>query len=255
MLTPKQQRFVEEYLVDLNATQAAIRAGYSERNADKIGPELLGKTRVAAAIAAAQQARSDRTGITQDDVLRDWVMLANADPNELIEHRRTCCRFCHGANHEYQRTAGELKRDRTAHEARKGRKGPFDEQGGAGYDARRNPHHDCPECFGEGVSRTFVKDTRKLSKAARLLYAGVKETKDGIEIKMHDQDAARVNVAKHLGMFTEKHELSGPNGQPIQNEHSGTVEPKHALDPGAFRSFMDGVLAAGVRPVPSDGHG
>jgi len=40
-LTPKQQRFVQEYLVDLNATQAAVRAGYSRRNADKIGPELL----------------------------------------------------------------------------------------------------------------------------------------------------------------------------------------------------------------------
>lgn len=49
-LTAKQQRFVEEYLVDLNATQAAIRAGYSAKNADKIGPELLGKTRVAEAI-------------------------------------------------------------------------------------------------------------------------------------------------------------------------------------------------------------
>lgn len=42
-LTPKQQLFVEEYLIDLNATQAAIRAGYSPNNADKIGSELLGK--------------------------------------------------------------------------------------------------------------------------------------------------------------------------------------------------------------------
>ncbi len=68
-LTPKQQAFVTEYLVDLNATQAAIRAGYSERNADKIGPELLGKTRVAEAIQAALAARSQRTEITQDYVL------------------------------------------------------------------------------------------------------------------------------------------------------------------------------------------
>ncbi len=69
-LTPKQARFVEEYLVDLNATQAAIRAGYSARNADKIGPELLGKTRVAEAVKAAQQARSGRTEITQDEVIQ-----------------------------------------------------------------------------------------------------------------------------------------------------------------------------------------
>ncbi len=69
-LTPRQARFVEEYLLDLNATQAAIRAGYSARNADKIGPELLGKTRVAEAVKAAQQARSGRTEITQDEVIQ-----------------------------------------------------------------------------------------------------------------------------------------------------------------------------------------
>jgi phage terminase small subunit len=69
-LTPKQLRFVEEYLIDLNATQAAIRAGYSARNADKIGPELLGKTRVAAAIQSAMAARSARVEVTQDYVVR-----------------------------------------------------------------------------------------------------------------------------------------------------------------------------------------
>ena len=57
-LTPKQQRFVEEYLIDLNATQAAIRAGYSEKTADSIGLQLLRKTQVAEAIAGAQEVRS-----------------------------------------------------------------------------------------------------------------------------------------------------------------------------------------------------
>ncbi len=68
-LTPKQQRFVEEYLIDLNATQAAIRAGYSKKNADKIGSQLLGKTRVAASIREAQEKRTRRTEITADYVL------------------------------------------------------------------------------------------------------------------------------------------------------------------------------------------
>jgi phage terminase small subunit len=68
-LTPKQQRFVEEYLVDLNATQAAIRAGYSQRNADKIGSQLLGKARVAEAVAAAQSRRAKRVEIDADWVL------------------------------------------------------------------------------------------------------------------------------------------------------------------------------------------
>ena len=69
-LTARQERFVDEYLVDLNATQAAIRAGYSAKNADKIGSELLGKTRVATAIAAAKRARSEATKIDANYVLQ-----------------------------------------------------------------------------------------------------------------------------------------------------------------------------------------
>ena len=68
-LTPKQQRFVQEFLVDGNATQSACRAGYSKANADKIGSELLGKTRIAEAIARAQDERAKRTGITADRVV------------------------------------------------------------------------------------------------------------------------------------------------------------------------------------------
>ncbi len=68
-LTAKQQRFVEEYLVDLNATQASIRAGYSAKTAEQQGPRLLGNVGVAAAIKAAQEERSQRTKVTQDWVL------------------------------------------------------------------------------------------------------------------------------------------------------------------------------------------
>lgn len=74
-LTPKQKRFVEEYLIDLNATQAAIRAGYSKKNADKIGSELLGKTRVSKEIQKAMQRRSERTEITQDDVIQEFAAI------------------------------------------------------------------------------------------------------------------------------------------------------------------------------------
>ena len=83
-LTPKQQRFVEEYLIDLNATQAAIRAGYSAKNADKIGPELLGKTRVKAVIDKAMAERSRRTGISQDRVLRELAKIAFVNPTDVI---------------------------------------------------------------------------------------------------------------------------------------------------------------------------
>ncbi len=68
-LTAKQDRFVAEYLIDLNATQAAIRAGYSEKTAQMIGSENLSKPMIATAVAAAQAKRSERTEITQDYVL------------------------------------------------------------------------------------------------------------------------------------------------------------------------------------------
>ena len=70
-LTPKQQCFVAEYLVDLNATQAAIRAGYSERTANEQGARLLANVSVAAAVALAMSKRAQETGRTAVDVLKD----------------------------------------------------------------------------------------------------------------------------------------------------------------------------------------
>jgi len=65
-LAPKQAAFVSEYLIDLNVTQAAIRAGYCEKTANKIGTQLLGKTSIAEAIKTAQAKRARRTEITQE---------------------------------------------------------------------------------------------------------------------------------------------------------------------------------------------
>ena len=83
-LTRKQEIFVQEYLVDLNATQAAARAGYSERNADKIGSELLGKTRIQEAVQEAMSLRAKRTGITQDRVLGEYGRIAFSDLSDYI---------------------------------------------------------------------------------------------------------------------------------------------------------------------------
>lgn len=70
-LTPKQQRFVDEYLVDLNASAAARRAGYSARTADAIGRENLGKPTIAAAVQAHRQALAERTGRTVEAVMAE----------------------------------------------------------------------------------------------------------------------------------------------------------------------------------------
>ena len=82
-LTPKQQRWCEEYLIDLNATQAAIRAGYSVNSARQIGTENLSKPALMAAVAAGKHERSIRTMIDSDWVLRGLVDSADADLSDL----------------------------------------------------------------------------------------------------------------------------------------------------------------------------
>ncbi len=83
-LNPKQSRFVYEYLVDLNATQAAIRAGYSVATARSIGHENLTKPDIAAAISEAQRQRVTRTEISQD-----WVLSELRDTyHEAREHHQ-----------------------------------------------------------------------------------------------------------------------------------------------------------------------
>ncbi|MFE4201110.1 terminase small subunit [Aneurinibacillus aneurinilyticus] len=83
-LTPKQHIFVQEYLIDLNATQAAIRAGYSPDTAHVQGPRLLGNVRVQQAIESAMQAREKRTGITADKVLEQIAKIAFVDLRDIV---------------------------------------------------------------------------------------------------------------------------------------------------------------------------
>lgn len=215
-MTPKQERFVEEYLVDLNATQAAIRAGYSADTAHAIGHENLSKPEIAAAIADARQRLTERTEISQEKVLERWWAIATADANDLVQFRRTCCRNCHGIGHAYQwRDAEEFAEALLEARKAEARVMPTDD-GGYGFDRKADPHQDCPKCFGEGRADIHGLDTRKLTGLARLLYAGAKVTRDGFEIKMHDQAKALENVARHLGMFKELHEHTGKGGGPIQ---------------------------------------
>jgi phage terminase small subunit len=84
-LTPNQCRFVEEYLKDLNATQAAIRAGYSKRGASVTGSKLLVNPKVADAVQAAKVRRSRRVEVTADSVIRELARIAFSDMREFAE--------------------------------------------------------------------------------------------------------------------------------------------------------------------------
>jgi phage terminase small subunit len=84
-LTPKQALFVREYLVDLNATQAAIRAGYAARTAHSSGPRLLANVAIAAAITVAKVERAERVNVDADYVLTRLVHLADVDLAEAFK--------------------------------------------------------------------------------------------------------------------------------------------------------------------------
>lgn len=84
-LTDKQARFVEEYLIDLNATQAAIRAGYSEKTAQIIGSENLSKPLIAEAIEKARKKTSTKLEITRERVLMEMARLAFSDPRKMFD--------------------------------------------------------------------------------------------------------------------------------------------------------------------------
>lgn len=184
-MTPRQKRFVEEYLIDLNATQAAIRAGYSAHTAEQTASRLLRNVKVQEAIAAAQQARSQRTEITQDRVLREIASLSFADIRQLFDSN------------------GRL---RSVHEL------PDDVASAiASVDSYE-------EFAGSGDERRRIGEVRK--------------------IKLWDKVSALTLLAKHLGMLTEKREISGPNGGPQvmlyipsnSREAGQTVDDQSATD-------------------------
>ena len=212
-LTPKQRRFVNEYCVDENATRAAIRAGYSENCAGVQGHENLKNPKIAEAIAERMEELAVAASITPEWVVGQWAAIAKADPNALVQVRRVCCRNCHGFGHQYQWTEAEYSAAVDL-AVDSGKPAP-DGMGGFGFDPKAEPHPECPECGGEGTEDVHVADTRKLKGAAKVLYAGAKRTRNGIEVLTRDKDAAVANLARYLGMMVDKKELSGPGGGPI----------------------------------------
>lgn len=212
-LRGKQQRFVDEYLIDRNATQAAIRAGYSARTAEQMGYQLLQKTSVQEAIAKGEAELAERNKITQDKVLNLLWDMATADPNELIKYVRVNCRYCWGEDHYYQWTKGEYHN--ACYTAKVNQKPKPDCDGGFGFDKTKEPNPDCPECRGEGFGYTHVSDTTRVSSKAKLLYAGIKENQYGVEIKMNDQFAAAIKAGQHIGMFKERVEHSNDPENPL----------------------------------------
>lgn len=227
-MTPKQLRFADAILAGSNPSEA-YRLAYDTRNCSSVTVKCRAwdeqqVPEVAAYIAEKRAAAATALGMTVEQVLNEWVTIASADPQELVRTRVRACRHCHGIGHAYQwrseqewaeavakALAWKPKKRQTAEDAP-----PIpSNEGGFGYSVELGPVPDCPQCDGDGEVDHLIADTRSLSPAARKLFAGVKVTKDGMQVLMRDQDAALQNVAKYLGMLVEKRELTGKNGGPV----------------------------------------
>jgi phage terminase small subunit len=185
-LTAKQQRFVEEYLIDLNATQAAIRAGYSAKNAGKIGPELLGKTRVQEAIKAAMDKRSERTEITQNMVLGQLAKIAFSDITDFVKFGQKEVQVM----------------------------GPF----GPLYETVTTADPSTGKKKKEKVPITKIINFVDFNESGQVdgtIIAEVKQGKDGSSVKLNDRMKALELIGRHLGMFNDKLEVTGTTNNPF----------------------------------------
>lgn len=166
-LTAKQQRFCDEYLVDLNATQAAIRAGYAEKRAGEQAYQLLQKTTIQEYIQKRQRDRIARTEITQDFVLNELMAIASVNATDyarVVEKSATA------------EVDGHLIQL---------------------YDADGNPV----------MYRTVEPVlTEELTETQKKALAVIKKGRDGFEIKPYDKVRVLELIGKHLGMWgrTEK---------------------------------------------------
>jgi phage terminase small subunit len=180
MLTPRQQRFVEEYLVDLNATQAAIRAGYSRKTAQEQSSRLLLNVMVAAAVATAQAKRSERTAVTADLVLAELAKLGFANMADYMKA---------GPDGEPYLDFASLTRDQAA-ALQEVTVETFMVAGEDREDLEDQPH-------GGALRRPAGREVRR------------------VKFKLADKRAALVDIGRHLGMFKDRVEHTGKDGKDL----------------------------------------
>ena len=216
-------RFVEEFCKPSNrenATKAAREAGWPESWAAEAGYRLLKDVDVQQMIMEQRARVAQAATITAADILRDWIELADADASKIVYVRRVNCRFCNGVDHQYQWNAREYAEACDAAMRRKPPEALPDCAGGFWWRHNGEPHGGCPECAGEGIEDIFFRDTESLTGPERKLIAGIERTKDGLKVKLKDQEAIRNQIAKYLGMLIERKELTGKDGAPLTIAHA-----------------------------------
>ncbi len=236
-LTDKQEEFVQGLIKGLSQREAYKSAGYktdamTDNAIDVEACKLFKNPKISQRYEALHsrlvKEAEDECIITAKEVLKRWRDIALADPNEIIHFRRVCCRYCFGLDHEYQwNDEAEFQRavNSAIAAAKEEERPPVIpvNYGGYGYDDTIRPHPKCPKCKGEGHGEIHATDTRDLSLQGKALYAGVKQTKDGFEVKMQDQGKALENIARHLGMFKDEVKHTGEITLTFEDQLRGLI--------------------------------
>lgn len=211
-LARRHQVFIEVYVSTLNATLAAIRAGYSNHGttASTMGSRMLKDPRLAPVIDFMVADQLNEIRMSRERVLSEIEAMAKADQNDIVELRRVCCRYCHSEGHVYMETPAEGRERAQRHEGvPAGDKAPaWDDTIVLGFNGTLEPHPDCPECWGEGEERLFFKDTRHLPDGARALYAGANWGKDGLRVNTYSKEVALERLAKHHKLYEDKTDVN-----------------------------------------------
>lgn len=218
MLTVKQEKFALAYVETSNASEAYRRAydvsKMSETSVNRAAHTVLTNDKVSARIAELRAELAAAASVTIAKVVKELADIAFADPNDIVRHVTCCCRHCHGVDHEFQWISEREWAIVTASNIEK-QKEPPSAVGGFGFDPKAPPHPACPSCGGLGTPTVTIADTDKLKGPARRLYAGVKQTKNGIEVKLRDQDKALEMLGRHLGAFNDKLKVEISKAPPL----------------------------------------
>lgn len=219
----EQQAFVDELLsmerrVAWKAYQRAYRIT-NQKACEAASSRLLSLVKIQKAIAAGEEARLKRVDYSQDQMFNRLRLMLTADVNEIVEHRRENCRHCHGKDFLYQwidQAEHEKVCDEIDRSLEDGQLPNYpSSDGGFGFDVHAMPNPECPQCGGLGYPRVVIHDTRFLSPGARMIYQGVKQTKEGIEAKLIDQLAVARTMMQHMGMLDPKLTLKGDSENPL----------------------------------------
>lgn len=174
---------------------------------EKLGAEILASPRVSAMIDEKLCAAAKTLEVDAQRLILEWWDVATASPADMVQVRIHNCRYCHGIDHNYQWT-GEAEwlracvRVEMENEGRRSKRPMPSNAGGYGFRFTAQPSDSCPSCSGAGDPVLWLKDTRDYTDQERLLFDGVKQTKEGVEVKFRDRDAALQNIARILGLMT-----------------------------------------------------